>query len=332
MSNDQSKSLSRRSFLQGVGGGAMLVHSGVAARAADAATAHDLPRRVLGRTKLEVSALTLGTWPSGKCDAMDTPKVEALVREALDLGINYIDAARAYDNAEEAIGRAVRGRRDQVVLATKVWADTEDEARASFEESLRLLQTDYVDLLYIHSMGDRDAKKVMASDGSLQYVLRQKKAGKARFVGLSGHCRPENFVPVIETGDMDVVLMAMNFVDRHIYGFEDKVLPAARKQKMGIACMKVFGGMLGGFGVADGPDTGPQMGRGKRLLRNAVRYSLGLPDVATLVIGCHTAEQVRQNVAWVKDYQPLTEQEYSELARIGRDRAPKWGPRFGPVA
>lgn len=332
MSDNHPFPLSRRSFLQGVGGGAMLVHSGVSAPAADSATAHDLPRRVLGKTKLEVSALTLGTWPCGKCDAMDTPQVEALVREALDLGINYIDAARAYDNAEEAIGKAVRGRRDKVVLATKVWADTAEEARASFEESLKLLQTDYVDLLYLHSMGDRDAEKVMASDGSLNYILQQKKAGKARFVGLSGHCRPEAFVPVIETGDLDVVLMAMNFVDRHTYGFEKKVLPAAQKQGMGIACMKVFGGMLGGFEVADGPDTGPQMGKREGLLRTAIRYSLGLPDVATLVVGCHTVQQLRQNVQWVKEFQPLNETEQNRLAELGRRLAPKWGPRFGPVA
>jgi predicted aldo/keto reductase-like oxidoreductase len=310
----------------------MLIHSGVAARAAESAAGQDLPRRVLGRTKLEVSALSLGTWPPGKCDTMDTPVVEALVREALDLGINYIDAARAYDNAEEAIGNAVRGRRDQVILSTKVWADTAEEAEASFQQSLKALQTDYVDLLYIHSMGDRDPQKVMASDGSLPYVLKQKKAGKARFVGLSGHCRPELFVPMIETGEMDVVLMAMNFVDRYTYGFEEKVLPAARKHDMGVACMKVFGGMAGGFGVADGPDTGPEMGRGRRRLRQAIRYSMSLPEVATLVIGCHTVEQLRQNVRWVKNYQPLTPEEKNQLAELGQRLATQWGPHLGPVA
>jgi predicted aldo/keto reductase-like oxidoreductase len=181
-------------------------------------------------------------------------------------------------------------------------------------------------------MGDRDGEKVMKEDGALTYLLQQKKAGKARFVGISGHCRPKTFVPVIETGQLDVVLMAMNFVDRHIYGFEEKVLPAARAQDMGVANMKVFGGMMGGFDVADGPDTGPQMGKSKNLLRCAIRYSLGLPGVATLVIGCHTSEQLRQNAQWVREYQPLTDNEYQQLVKLGRQRAPEWTPRFGPVA
>jgi predicted aldo/keto reductase-like oxidoreductase len=331
MSKHDKFSISRRSFIHGLGGGALLAGSGVLAHSAESTASEAMPRRVLGRTKLEVSTLSLGTWPCGKCDTIDAQGVAALVGEALDLGINYIDAARAYDNAEQGIGMALKGRRDQVILSTKVWADTADEARTSFEESLRQLQTDYVDLAYLHSMGDRDGEKVMKPDGALTYLLQQKKAGKARFVGISGHCRPKTFVPVIETGELDVVLMAMNFVDRHTYGFEEKVLPAARQQKMGVACMKVFGGMKGGFDVADGADTGPQMGRSRNLLQCAVRYSLGLPGVATLVIGCHTSEQLRQNVEWVKKYQPLSDTDHQRLVEHGRQLAQEWGPHLGRV-
>lgn len=330
MSDDPRFSLSRRSFLQGLSGGAILAGSGLASTGAQAAGPGSLPRRVLGRTKLEVSSLALGTWPCGKCDTMDTPAVARLVRQAMDLGINYIDAARAYDNAEEGIAQAVKGRRDQVILSTKVWADTAADAQASLEESLRLLKTDHVDLLYLHSMGDRDGKKVLAADGALSYLLRQKEAGKARFLGISGHCRPQAFVPIIDTGKIDVVLMAMNFVDRHTYGFEDKVLPAARRHNMGVACMKVFGGMQGGFGTADGPNPGPQMP--ERRLQLAVRYAMGLPSVATLVIGCHTVEQLRENVQMVSEYQPLSEAEQAEVSQIGRRLAAGWGPHLGPVA
>jgi predicted aldo/keto reductase-like oxidoreductase len=96
--------------------------------------------------------------------------------------------------------------------------------------------------------------------------------------------------------------------------------------------MKVFGGMDGGFDIADGPDTGPQMGRREGRLKNAIRYSMGLPDVATLVIGCHTVPQLQQNVQWVKEYQPLTDAEHGRLAELGRRLASQWGPHFGPVA
>ena len=82
--------------------------------------------------------------------------------------------------------------------------------------------------------------------------------------------------------------MAMNFVDRHTYGFETKVLPAAREQQMGVVCMKVFGGMRGGFDVADGPNPGPEWQTHMR--QQAIRYALGLPEVATL---CHRTSHRR---------------------------------------
>jgi predicted aldo/keto reductase-like oxidoreductase len=122
----------------------------------------------------------------------------------------------------------------------------------------------------------------------------------------------------------------MNFVDRHTYGFEEKVLPAARRQRMGIACMKVFGGMKGGFGVANGPDPGPQMNT--RYLQQAINYALSLPGVAAVVIGVHTVEQLRHNVQMVKNHTPLTQEEQASLAQIGRRLAKDWGPRFGPAA
>ncbi|MFV2065889.1 MAG: aldo/keto reductase, partial [Pirellulales bacterium] len=205
-----------------------------------------MPRRVLGRTQQEVSVLALGTWPSGKCRTVDDQAVARIVHEALDLGVNYVDAARAYGNAEAGIGEALRKNRDKVFLTSKVWADTAEEARASFEESLRILRTDYVDCLFIHSGGNRDVERVLAPGGSLEYLLKQKEAGKTRFLGLSGHSKPMAFIPLLETGNIDLLMPAMNFVDRHTYGFEDKVLPVARKHHCGIACMKVFGGLKGG--------------------------------------------------------------------------------------
>jgi predicted aldo/keto reductase-like oxidoreductase len=324
--------MTRRTFLQGAGalGGAAIAFGGLAPIEPAAAAEQELPRRPLGKTGEEVSVLALGTWPCGKCDTIDDRGVVELVHEALDLGINFVDTARVYDNAEAGIGKALRERRDEVFLTTKVFADTAADAQESFETSLRALRTDCVDLLYIHSVGNRKVDKVMAADGSLEYLLRQKEAGKTRFLGISGHSLPETFLPLVESGHIDVLMCAMNFVDRHTYGFEEKVLPAAKQRGMGIACMKVFGGMKGGFGIADGPDTGPQMGTSH--LQQAINYSLGLPGVATLVIGVHTIAQLRQNVQMVKNYTPLSQDEQASLAKMGRRLAKDWGPRFGPVA
>jgi predicted aldo/keto reductase-like oxidoreductase len=274
--------------------------------------------------------LALGTWPCGKSKTVDTPGVTAIVNEALELGINFIDTAHNYGNAEEGIGKALGKRRDEVFLTTKVFADDAEEARISFEESLRALRTDHVDLLYLHSVGSRDVEKATGADGALTYLLQQKKAGKTRFVGISGHSRVETFVPLIESDEIDVMMVAMNFVDRYIYGFEEKVLPVAIKHNVGVACMKVFGGIRGGFGIAEGPNPGPQMNA--KFLEQAVGYAMGLPGVATLVIGPHTVEQLRQNVHLVSNYRPLSDEQRAELATIGRELAGRWGEHYGPVA
>jgi len=324
--------LSRRTFLQeagALGGGALFAGRSAAGLAAEPTGRTALARRTLGKTGVEVSVLALGTAPCGQSRSVDTPTVTAIVRAAIDAGINFVDTARIYGNAEEGIGKALAGRRDAVFLTTKVWADDAAGARKSLDTSLRTLQTDHVDLVYLHSMGNRHAGRAWKADGALTYLLKQKETGKTRFVGISGHSRVETFVPVIETGRIDVVMCAMNFVDRYTYGFEEKVLPVARKQNMGIACMKVFGGIRGGFGAYGGPNPGSQLE--SRYRNQAVRYALGLPGVATLVIGPHTVDQLHHNIRMAKDDRPLTSAEQVELEQLGHQLAAQWGPRFGPV-
>lgn len=328
MTQSPLPSLTRRTFLRGasaLGASALL-----SAQRADASIFEtDFPARTLGKTNEKVSTLALGTWPCGRSSDVSVEGVVQLVHEALGLGINFIDVANAYGKAEEAVGIALREQRDKLFLATKVWADTAKDAEKSLADSLKKLQTDHLDLVYVHSIGDRDVPQVMAADGSLDFLVRQKEQGVIRFVGISGHSRPDQFVPLIKTGKLDVVMLAMNFVDVHTYGFEKKVLPVAREYGLGIACMKVFGGMQGGFEVADGPNRGPLVPlRAKEL---AVRYALGLDAVATLVIGPHTVEQLRENARLVRAYQPLTDPERARLLGLGQQLASAWGPHFGPA-
>ena len=81
--------------------------------------------------------------------------------------------------------------------------------------------------------------------------------------------------------------------------------------------------------LADGPNTGPMVPQ--KLKQMAVRYALGLDQVATLVIGPHTIDQLRENARLVRAFQPLTDHERAELLALGKELAPKWGPHFGSV-
>lgn len=295
----------------------------------------ELPRAVLGRTGEAVTRMSLGTVPSGMPEGATPKDVARMINVALEAGIRSVDVAPAYINAEEGAGMALGRRRKEVFLSTKVAADTVEEAEESFANSLRLLKTDYVDILYLHSVGsrdkDRDPDVALRPDGVFPWILKQKKMGKCRFVGVSSHNAPSMCKQMIETGDVDVVLTVINFVDRYTYNHEGEVLPAARKHGTGVVAMKVFGGARRILQPGQKKDlAGPaeMVGHDFGL---AIRYAMSVPGVTAVNLGCHTPEQLHQNVATVKACKPLTDEERKQLERIGRQLAPKWRERFGPA-
>jgi hypothetical protein len=321
--------IDRREFLRkAAAAGAGLIVGAAAGQAAAEAKPAPLATRILGRTKQKVTILGLGTAPIGE----GPPNVEEAARifaEVLDRGVSYVDTARIYGNAEEALGQVIPKRRDKIFLVTKVSTDNGKRAEQSLGESLRLLKTDHVDLVHIHSIGSRDIDRVLAKDGALAYLLKAKEAGKCRFIGVSGHNRPANFVRMIQTNEIDVVMCVMNYTDRNVYGFEEKVLPEARKRNCGVAAMKVYVGIVGGFpfhrrgyvGCVTEPKRLPQ----------ALAYALDLEGVSLAVVGPYTLEQAVQNVEFARNYKPLTEDQRVELLALGKEIARKIGPRYGPV-
>lgn len=332
MQRNSSPTVPRRHFLRTTGAltGAAVVSAALpplASRAASGEAA--LPRRVLGRTKLEVTILTLGAAPFGIADDVPVEEGIQIVHAALDAGVNFIDTAPKYGKSEEVLGKALGSRRRDIILATKVWADTRAEAEESLAGSFKRLKTDFVDLLYFHHLGDRKVEVAREPDGVFTWLLEQKRAGKCRFVGISGHNLSARFLPFIESGDVDVILVALNFADRFTYGFEDDVLPAARKHNVGVVAMKAFGGPDGKTGSWGTRKATPLVGAANVDL--AIRYVLSLPGVATANLGVHTLEQFRHNLAVVRQFQPLGREEQDRLVTLGRALAKEWGPHFGPA-
>jgi len=283
---------------------------------------------VLGRTKEKVSILGLGTAPVGE-GPIGIQEGIRIFGEAIDRGVTYIDTARIYGNAEEILGHLVPKRRDKLFVATKVSTHTADQAERSLSESLRRLKIDRVDLVHIHSIGSKKIDRVLGKGGALDYLLKQKEIGKLRFIGISGHNRPANFVRMLKTDQIDVIMCVMNYADRNIYGFENEVLPEARKRNVGCIAMKVYAGIKGGFpnhrrgyvGCATEPTYLPQ----------ALAYALDLQGVSVAVVGPYTAEQAVQNVEFARKYAPLSQEQRSALLEYGKKLAPSLGPRYGPV-
>ena len=293
-----------------------------------AETDEPLPTRILGRTKQKVTILGLGTAPVGE----GPPDVEEGIRifsEVIDRGVTYVDTARIYGNAEEILGHIIPKHRDKLFVVSKVSADNATRAEQHLSESLRQLKTDHLDLVHIHSVGSKNIDRVLAKEGSLEYLLKQKEKGKIRFIGISGHNRPPNFVRMIETDQIDVVMCVMNHADRNIYDFESKVLTEAKKRNVGCAAMKVYAGIKGGFrnhrsgyvGCATEPARLPQ----------ALAYALDLDGVSVAVVGPYTVEQAIQNVQFAREYKPLTQEQRSSILEYGHKLAESLGPRYGAI-
>jgi len=324
--------ISRRDFVRQAGcwTGTIGLAASAAATAAESpadapegAEAASMPQRILGRTKVPVPLFTLGTAP---CGSFPPPRIAELVNVALEHGVTAIDTSEKYGNSQEGVGLALGKRRKDVFLSTKVFANTIAEAEASLAKSVKLLRTDYFDVLYYHSLGNLNVERALEPDGVFTWLLKQKKAGVCRFVGISGHNLPGRFARFLETGQVDVLLVVINFVDCFTYRFEEEVLPLARKHNAGIVAMKVFGGAAGGnYQEPKGPQLDEQY------LSLALRYALGTAGVATANIGVHSAQQVRSNAQMVRSFRPLSPEESAELSRIGKTLAAKWGEHFGPA-
>lgn len=206
--------------------------------------------RRLGRTGLQVSEIGLGTVELGldygvpvAGEHLRPPEEQAarLLNQALDLGVNFIDTARAYGASEEVIGRALKGRRREYVLATKLirireegQSDRElrDQVKASIAESLRRLQTDVVDLLQLHYSG----VEVITSGRVLAAVQEAQRAGYVRYIGASTYGTEEP-IAVLRDGGYDTLQVAYNLVDRTM---EAEVFPLAQRLDVGIIVRSVL--------------------------------------------------------------------------------------------
>ena len=322
------KRIDRREFLKragcaGAGMALSLMQQPLRAQGYD-----ELPKRILGRTKEKVTILGLGTAPVGE-GPVGVEEGIKIFSEVIDRGINYIDTARIYGNAEEILGHIIPKRRDKLFLVTKVSTDNAARAERSLNESLSRLKTDYIDLVHIHSIGGKNLDRVLGKDGVLEFLLKQKETGKIRFIGISGHNRPANFVRMMQTDQIDVLMGVMNHADRNIYDFEGKVLPEAIKRNVGCAAMKVYAGIKGGFrnhrsgyvGCATEPARLP----------HAMAYALDLEGVSVAVVGPYTVEQAVQNVQFAREYKPLTQTQRASLLEYGENLAKSLGPRYGRV-
>jgi uncharacterized protein len=299
--------------------------AGLAAIPSVGAAAADMPTRRLGRINFQASILGIGAQYLGD-EPVEQTTVDRVVAEAIDNGVNYIDTAPPYNRSEERLGVALKGKRDKVFLVSKVECTSRGDVEYQLKDTLRKLQTDYLDCVHLHNVGRVDRWPnldlvLFGEDGPLAALRAAKKKGMIRHIGATCHMRPHRAVPVIQTGDIDLFMCSINFVERHIYNFEEKVLPECRKNNIGVIGMKVLGGPVKG---------------GARLMSTdeynaTLRYAWSTPGLSVAIVGLRTPEELRQALAAARAFQPLNREESSRLTTQGQLLAKAWGPLRGPV-
>ena len=282
-----------------------------------------MPKRILGKTGVEVSTLVLG----GVSGMMRKPTTEfnpsELANAALDLGITYFDTAASYGSGQSELnyGVVLAERRNEVFLATKTGDRTYDGAMREVEESLKRLKTDHLDLYQVHGVSaEEDITLWDKPDGVMKalYKLRDEKV--TRFIGVTGHESAEVMNRAIDMYQFDTILTTFNPVSRR-KPFRELVLPNALKKNMGIIAMKVMGGGEGAL-VAGNPPVKPANGNWywdeaphQAEATTLIRYVLGLP-VSCADIGMKSLKELEINVTAARDMKPLSRDEQINLENL----------------
>jgi len=255
-----------------------------------------MEQRTLGKTGLKVTMLGFGGIPIQRVPG---PEAHKIIETCIEEGINFFDTARAYTDSEEKIGRAIRGKRGKVVLASKSMVRSAEKMAAEIDDSLKALGTEYIDLYQCHNVNkEEELNQILAPQGAVEALLKAQQAGKIGHIGITSH-RVEPLLAAMNTGAFATIQLPYNFIERSP---EEEVLPVARELGLGIIVMKPLAG-----GAFAKPDL-------------ALKFFLD-KQVSSIIPGIDSLAQLEQNLGVVRSGQPLDGEELEyltlEAERIG---------------
>ena len=245
----------------------------------------------LGRTNLMVTRVGFGGIPIQRLienEAID------VVKKCFELGINFFDTANGYTTSEERIGKALKGYRENVILATKTHARNPEELSKNLELSLKRLNVDYIDLYQFHGVSDFPSlDKILEPDGVMAAVEKARDKGMVRHIGITSH-QIDVAKKAISSGRFETVMFPFNFIESEV---ADELIPLCRKLDVGFICMKPIAG-----GLVDNASI-------------AIKYLLQYRDIA-LIPGIEKIAEIEEIVN-IADHAPnMTGAEKSEMRRI----------------
>jgi predicted aldo/keto reductase-like oxidoreductase len=292
---------------------AVVVSAGMASAAESAERSRDpagaIPTTTLGKTGLKLPVLGYGgaALPKAWFNPLSEEGRIELVRYAYDRGIRYFDTSPVYMESETILGKALKDRRSQVCLVTKVESTKPEQVRGSVEQSLKTLQTDHFDILLIHGtpglqqMTVPEAMKIQAE------LARLRDERITRFIGFSAHGYFDKALGLIESGGFDQCMLSYGYVPRgydqiwtaRMTALRDACVAKAHALGMGIVAMKVIGaGMLGAWSgyIVPGFDQQCLL----QLPGAAIRHVLQDRRIHVLNIGMRLKEEIDANIKVLK--------------------------------
>lgn len=266
----------------------------------------------------------------------ENPKeAEYMIERCMELGVRFFDNARGYHKgrSEEYMGKYLTPKyRDEIFLMTKAHHKTGIDVKKQLDESLKALNTDYVDLWQIHDCATPQDVENRIKTGVLDAFLEAKQQGKAKYIGFTGHRNPKTHLYFLNRLDelgieLDTVQMPLNVCDPSFESFQHNVLPVLVEKGYGVIAMKT---MSGGSMMGGRIDTTPQSIRtedipdvvSKTALTHANlhEYVYSLP-VSSLCSGCRFTYELEDNVKVLKEFNKLSEGDMARLVNYAKPYA-----------
>jgi predicted aldo/keto reductase-like oxidoreductase len=245
----------------------------------------------LGKTELRVSCVGFGGIPIQRLSEAEAIRV---VQRCLDLGVTFVDTANGYTTSEERIGKAIAGRRDEVIVATKTGAGDRATAQQHLELSLQRLGTDYIDLWQFHGVSTTEKyERVLGPGGAMEAAQDALAAGVVRHVGMTSHSM-DVALHAVPSGHFETMQFPFNYVTNEA---ADRLLPLCREHDLGFIAMKPFAGGL--------------LDRAALSIKYSLQFEGLVPDP-----GIERVSEIEEIAAIVEGDWALTAQEQQELAAI----------------
>jgi aryl-alcohol dehydrogenase-like predicted oxidoreductase len=278
-----------------------------------------IPKRNYGRTGERLSIIGLG----GITVAGTAPAHAAkVVDEAIDRGVNYVDVAPTYRNAEELLGPAIRKHRDGIFLACKTTQRRKKEASMELHRSLKRLQTDGFDLYQFHGINSvKEVETIFGPGGAMEAFLEARKQGLINHIGFSAHS-VKAALDCLERFDFDSVLFPINFVLFEKEKFGPQVMQRALDKDMACLALKAMAESKWPPGADREafPKCWYRPTSDPRTAELALRFTLSQPVTAAIPPGDEALFRMAMDFA--SRFVPITDGELAELREIARTRQP----------